>query len=145
MMSLASGSKGITDSVTVCIKVEVLFFSSEDSWSKSWSQAETDLRVTLSCFSTIEKARIQEQRQLGDPTLYSFIQEARGIHNRAQEFVGTIQRKLDRMGISKDKHITADQCVKLCESGVVVELLLFPIRTLRELQYWSTDDNIICL
>ena len=145
MMSLASSSKIVSESVTVCIKVEILFFSLENSWSKSWSQAESDLRVTLSCFSTFEQAQIQEQRQLGDPKLHKFIEEARGIHDRAQGLVDTIQRKLDSIGISKDKDITTEQCVGLCESGMVVELLLFPIGNLRELQYWRTDDNIICV
>ncbi|KAM0235345.1 hypothetical protein ACHAP5_009740 [Fusarium lateritium] len=145
MMSLGSSSKTVTESVTICIKVEILFFSIEDSWSKSWSSAESDLRVTLSCFSTVEQAKLQEQRQLGDPKLYSFIQEARGIHNRAQGLVDTIQRKLDQLGVSKDKHVTTEQCVGLCQSGVVVELLLFPVENLRELQYWKTDENVICM
>ncbi|CAF3506599.1 unnamed protein product [Fusarium graminearum] len=145
MMSLGSSSKTVSESITICIKVEILFFSFEDSWSKSWSSAESDLRVTLSCFSTVEQAKIQEQRQMGDPKLYSFIQEARGIHNRAQGLVDTIQRKLDHLGISKDKHVTTEQCVGLCQSGVVVELLLFPVESLRELQYWKTDQNVICM
>ncbi|XEV01244.1 hypothetical protein FSHL1_006531 [Fusarium sambucinum] len=145
MMSLGSSSKTVSESITICIKVEILFFSFEDSWTKSWSSAESDLRVTLSCFSTLEQAKIQEQRQLGDPKLYSFIQEARGIHNRAQGLVDTVQRKLDQLGVSKDKHVTTEQCVGLCQSGVVVELLLFPVENLRELQYWNTDENVICM
>ncbi|KAH7236518.1 hypothetical protein BKA59DRAFT_406096 [Fusarium tricinctum] len=145
MMSLGSSSKTVSESVTVCIKVEVLFFSFEDSWSKSFSSAESDLRVTLSCFSTVEQAKIQEQRQLGDPKLFSFIEEARGIHNRAQGLVDTIQRKLDHLGVSRAQHVTAEQCVGLCQSGVVVELLLFPVENLRELQYWKTDENVICM
>ncbi|PTD06152.1 hypothetical protein FCULG_00012295 [Fusarium culmorum] len=145
MMSLGSSSRTVSESITICIKVEILFFSFEDSWSKSWSSAESDLRVTLSCFSTVEQAKIQEQRQMGDPKLYSFIQEARGIHNRAQSLVDTIQWKLDQLGVSQDKHVTTEQCVGLCQSGVVVELLLFPVESLRELQYWKTDQNVICL
>ncbi|CAG2011314.1 unnamed protein product [Fusarium graminearum] len=113
MMSLGSSSRTVSESITICIKVEILFFSFEDSWSKSWSSAESDLRVTLSCFSTVEQAKIQEQRQMGDPKLYSFIQEARGIHNRAQGLVDTIQRKLDQLGVSKDKYVTTEQCVGL--------------------------------
>ncbi|KAF5001945.1 hypothetical protein FGRMN_686 [Fusarium graminum] len=113
MMSLASSSKTISESVTICIKVEILFFSFEDSWSKGWSQAVSDLRVTLSYFSTAEQAQIQEQRQLGDPKLYSFIQEARDIHDRAQGLVDTIQRKLNQIGVSSGKDITTDQCMDL--------------------------------
>ncbi|KAI6774871.1 hypothetical protein HG530_001629 [Fusarium avenaceum] len=118
MMSLGSSSKTVSESVTVCIKVEILFFSFEDSWSKSWSSAESDLRVTLSCFSTVEQAKIQEQRQLGDPKLYSLIQEARGIHNRAQGLVDTVQRKLDQLGVSNDKHVTIEQCVGLWSCSI---------------------------
>ncbi|KAF4964578.1 hypothetical protein FSARC_7484 [Fusarium sarcochroum] len=113
MMSLSSSKKTTSESVTISIKVEILFFSFEDSWSKSWSQAESDLRITLSCFSTIEGAMIQEKRQLGDPKLHSVMQEARGIHNRAQGLVDTIQRKLDQIGIMEDKFVTAEQCVEL--------------------------------
>ncbi|KAF4459910.1 hypothetical protein FALBO_13326 [Fusarium albosuccineum] len=145
MMSIGSHRKNTSESVTISIKVKVLFFTIQDSWSKSWSQAEADLRVTLSCFSTVEGAFVQENVQLGNPKLPGILQQARSIHQRAQGLTDTIQRKLDQIGVSNDKSVTIEQCAGLCKSGVVVELLLYPVENLRELQYWKTDTNVICM
>ncbi|KAL9933593.1 hypothetical protein V8E36_007769 [Tilletia maclaganii] len=44
---------------------------------------------------------------------------------------------------SLEKAITPELCDKLIKSCLVVELVLMPVRSLRQVRYWMTEDDII--
>ncbi|KAK0543045.1 hypothetical protein OC846_006545 [Tilletia horrida] len=46
--------------------------------------------------------------------------------------LGTLEREVDQ-----------DTCDRLIKSGLVVELVLMPVRTLRQVRYWISEDDII--
>lgn len=145
MLSQSSSRKTESESNSVSLKVEVLFADYEENWSTSSYSEQSDIQVNVSGFSTLEKVFMREAARKGDPRLQEVLQKARGLHNRAQGLDDSIEKVLNGLKISHMDVLTVEQCEALCQSGAVVELLLVPVETLRELQYWITDTNIICL
>lgn len=55
------------------------------------------------------------------------------------------QAKISTIGLSPGNPVSYSRCVELLKSGVVVELLLLPAKTIREVLEWTTDDNVIAI
>lgn len=52
-------------------------------------------------------------------------------------------KKLDELDIHDGGLVDSSICEKLVESGLVVKLMLVPVITLREVQNWMIEDDII--
>ncbi|KAI0129792.1 hypothetical protein BJ170DRAFT_617617 [Xylariales sp. AK1849] len=66
----------------------------------------------------------------------AFGQRVQGLESRVLEAIEAMEMK-------EEVPYTSDVCDRLCDAGLVMELILLPIKHLREVTKWAMDDNII--
>lgn len=71
------------------------------------------------------------------PELQATISKGRGISQRVRGLDDSVAKILPEISVSNGRLVTREQCAQLCGRGVVVELLLVPVESLRQVRYWT--------
>ncbi|RHZ67384.1 uncharacterized protein CDV56_109626 [Aspergillus thermomutatus] len=137
LFSTDTSSRSETETKSVKISVESWFGDYHKEWSTSSTSTEHHAEVRVSAYSTLEQALVGETVMIGTARFQAAIEQAQGIHQRAQGLADSIAKELAQIGVKKGKLVTQQQCIQLCESGAVIELLLLPVESLRQVRYWT--------
>lgn len=71
------------------------------------------------------------------------ISAAENIASFAHNLEARVNEKMAQTGLYENKPLAQDICERLFASGLVAELLLFPVAQLRDVLIWRTNTNII--
>ncbi|EAW12960.1 uncharacterized protein ACLA_013970 [Aspergillus clavatus NRRL 1] len=137
LFSTDASSRSETETKSVKLSVESWFGDYHKEWSSSSTRTEHQAEVRVSAYSTLEQAIIGETVKLGTARFQAVIEQGRGIHRRAQGLDDSISKLLTQIGVRKGGLVTQQQCMQLCQSGVVAELLLMPVECLRQVRHWT--------
>ncbi|KAJ5646744.1 hypothetical protein N7490_003116 [Penicillium lividum] len=121
----------------VSISVDSLFGDYHEEDATSLSSSEENFEVHISAYSTLEQLLIMETVQAGTPRFQTVLEQGRGIHRRSQDLRNCVALVLQELGVRSGKRVTPQQCSRLCEHALVVELVLMPVETLRQVRAWS--------
>jgi hypothetical protein len=69
--------------------------------------------------------------------------QAIAFGNRIEGLQTRVLEAIRTLDLEEEFLYSSDACNRLCEAGLVMELILLPIKNLRELVRWAADDNII--
>ena len=144
MISGSNASKKELEKFGITVKVEVLFIEASTTHTKDFATSSASSSLRLVGYDTLDyqswKAAEVEGHSLEASTLRV---QAAEVITRSQALDIRVTEKLDELGIRDGDHLDSDDCTKLTESGLVAELVLLPVSTLREVIEWVIEDDVI--
>ncbi|KAK0549217.1 hypothetical protein OC846_004171 [Tilletia horrida] len=173
MVSTNAQSMSQTERLALAVKVELLFFtiSFSKDFSSHQESSSSSLRVTgydtlshsnldktqsWSSTSTVEFDRVQQEsakmRMLGSILPTRVEQKAREVGLPIGDLAKGIPLGARTAPSSTDPYaplaalefeVDKDLCSRLVQSGLVVELVLAPVRSLRQVRYWMVEDDVV--
>jgi hypothetical protein len=143
LVSGASSDKRSLEKFGVTITVEVLFVKASVSHTKNSLKAEAHSNFKIIGYDTLSHTQYNSEAQ-GHAALQSEVtREAEGYCEKAKSLDIRVSDKLDELGIHDGDRVDMKLCEKLTQAGLVVELMLLPVITLREVQNWVIEDDVI--
>ena len=127
----------------VTLKAVVLFFETSKHWKKDFDTFTSNSTLTLLGYDTLAGKTWNERAEgAGDPSARLF-EASKDIALSTQCLDGRLANILDGMRLRDGAELDALTCDELIREGVVVELVLRPIRALRQVMHWVLQDNVI--
>ncbi|KAK4221371.1 hypothetical protein QBC38DRAFT_377261 [Podospora fimiseda] len=127
----------------VTLTVEVLFFEASKHWEKDFNTFASGSSLKLMGYDTLEGKNWNEASSGRGEAAARLFQKSKEIALSTQCMGERLSQILDEMGLHNGDELTMEQCDALTKKGIVVELVLMPIRTLRHVMEWMVQDNII--
>lgn len=130
-MSVDDVTKQSTDTATLKATVKVVFFKPK-TYTTSTTKTHIDhsLKVTLSGYDTMEGFNFRDPKT----SLDSVQQKILKMVDLADDLEARVMQKLKVLGIASNRELTLSECTHLCDSGIVVGIILIPFRLLRGYQ-----------
>jgi len=141
LLSTTSFSSRTDETYGVTATLEVLFFEASKTWTKDFHEANSGQSVKLLGYDTLQ-GQNWNSSTTGDG-VQVFKKQTLQVLSRSQSILNRVVAALSEHGVSDQKGLTNEQCDRLAEAGLVVELLLSPMSSLREVRRWMLEDNII--
>lgn len=137
LVSRATCSSALSERLSVTVAVQALF----------WSYSETEETVSTTS-SKKEERRINGYYTLDGVYVDSGKKEGevKGLMEGMEKLGDKVKGRLEKVlgGDWEDERVlTGEVCERLCEEGLVVELILMPVKTLREVMMWVLNDDVI--
>jgi hypothetical protein len=125
-------------------KVKVLCFGAthHEEWIKSSSSSTA--RFDIVAYDTLDHTMWPpplQEKSLPHPEQDEL--RAKQFGARVQGLTHRVTSAMRSLGLEESTLIGLEECHSLCESGLVMELILLPTRYLRQVMEWATNDNII--
>lgn len=145
-MLISSSSHSTRDKEVygVTLSAEVLFFEASTHWEKDLNTFTSGSSLKLLGYDTLDNKTWNEASTGSSQNSCAALYDAnKQIGLRTQCLGERLSDILDGMGLVNGQQLTIAQCDELAKRGVVVELVLLPIRTVRHVMEWMIQDNII--
>ena len=130
-LTASESSRSEAETVTTTVTVEVLWEDFADSRTVTTKRDVFNMDLALHCYDTLERVNISVRARPGTST-----EDIRKAAVASVERTNTLQRRLrkrlEELEIQHGKVSSIRNCVRAAESGVVMELILMPFRTLKE-------------
>ncbi|KAG7294216.1 hypothetical protein NEMBOFW57_004286 [Staphylotrichum longicolle] len=127
----------------VTVTTEVLFFEASKHWEKAFDTFASGSTLTLLGYDTLAGKNWNERAEGGGEGAARLFDSSKEIGLSTQCLGERLSDILDGMGLQDGAELDAQTCDELIRKGVVVELVLRPVRTLRQAIQWMLQDNII--
>jgi hypothetical protein len=127
----------------VTVTVEVLFFEASKHWEKAFDTFASGSTLTLLGYDTLAGRNWNERAEGAGESAARLFDSSKEIVLSTQCLGERLSKILGDMGLQDGVELDAQTCDELIRKGVVVELVLRPIRTLRQVIQWMLQDNII--
>lgn len=116
-------------------------FSSFKTWTKNFHKFNSNRSLKLLGYDTLEGTNWNSSTSgAGVDSLRS---QTLSLVSRSQSIFNRVEAALDGLGMSDHTQLTNEQCERLAEAGLVVELLLQPMYSLRDIKRWMIEKDII--
>lgn len=141
MVSTSEADKTTTERYAVTVRATVLVYSAEHVEDKFFTYASATSTVNLSAFDTLSSGRWKVVRQGND--VEAMRVTAAYCANLATDLPWRVEQKLKEIGIKPGTTVTRGDCMTMCRSGLIVEVVLLPVSTLREVQRHINSEIIM--
>lgn len=145
LLSVAACAKDVTDTYSFTLAAQAFIFKVSKTYRKFFSEASASSTMTLSGYDTLGSRQItlKGSGTGGGGDIMKLMETANDYENLGQNLDFRIEERMREFSLEPDETIGLEICDAICKSGVVVELLLSPMVTLREVMLWGKNDNII--
>lgn len=145
LASASMQSKAQSDVLNITAKVESIF--GDASWSKDTrsSSSSFSMGLTVSGYDTLN----QENHNFSVTSQSMELQRAaKDLMSKGQNLPGRTKERAAQLGLTDGMReemfsLTRETYKRIVEGGLVLELLLMPVASLREVHLWTMNDNII--
>lgn len=142
MLSEGATTSSTVERLSVKVQVTVLFYNNSHTEEKFFTEASENSTFQLSAFDTLSDLHVSETR-IGSGGLESLRKTAGGLSAMANQLGHRVSAKMDELNLQNSDSLEFEMCEKLCASGLVVQLTLLPLSTLREVILWSSSTDVI--
>ena len=144
MISGSNASKKELEKFGITVKLEVLFIEASTTHTNDFETLASSNASKLVGYDTLDHQcwKSSELEDRGSAAL-SLREQAKEIINRSQILDLRVSEKLDELEVRDSDHLSLEDCRKLTGSGLVAELVLLPVETLRQVIEWVIEDDII--
>lgn len=134
MVSVSTSNKAVTESLAIEIRVKVLFATFKELTKKSWSSFESDARFNMVGYYTLRNLVLRDSvTGMGD-NFVDMVQRGMNVIDRMDDVPAEVEGMIKKCGVVSGVDLTHKVCEALCQAGIVAELILVPVETLREVQ-----------
>ena len=125
----------------VTVTLEVLFVPVSKTWTKDFEEFGAGRSLKLLGYDTLDGINWSRKSEgSGVDTLRS---DTLTIIERSQCIFNRVEETLDRFELRDGQDLTGANCDALIQAGVVVELILLPMASIRDVAQWSIERDII--
>jgi len=142
MCGESAQANSTVEKLSVKVEVTALLYTDTYTDSKFFSTAGESSSFSLAGFDTLSDLHVLEN-SMGGGGLNSLRQKATSLSAMADQLTSRVQAKLRNFGLYEKQALSFEMCEKICESGLVVELILLPINKLRDVVKWTKTDDVI--
>ena len=142
LISQAASSSMTSEHLSVEVKVKVLFVTISHSWNTDSSSSSASQSVRVIGYDTLTDTHVSGVAS-GGPGTAELGASAQELVAMAQGLGLRVDGKLAEMGLREEEPLEYATCDRLTREGLVAELILLPITTMRQVLEWSTSDDII--
>lgn len=143
LASAASVDSQFYKRLKIVLKIQILFFTIRktivDGEQKSHLAFQSE---SFSGYDSLSNTYVLATSKKGSRP-EDALAAAENLADLAQNLVSRVDEKIVQTGLDKDEPLTQKDCERLFASGLVVELLLFPVAQLRDVLVWRNNTNII--
>ena len=143
MVSGSHSDKRTLDRFGITVTVEVLFIEASVTYTQDFVQTEALNTLKIIGYDTLGHTKYNSMAVDQAPLKSEAKKQAQDYCDKAKTLDLRVTEKLDALDIHDGDQIDIAMCQKLVEAGLVVELMLLPAITLRQVQAWMLEDNII--
>ena len=143
---LVSGSnshKRTLDRFGITVTVEVLFVETSVTHTKDFAKTEALNTLKVIGYDTLGQTTYNSMAEDHAAIGSEVRKQAEDLCEKSRTLDTRVAEKLDELDIHDGDQIDTSMCQKLVEAGLVVELMLLPAITLRQVQAWVIEDDII--
>jgi hypothetical protein len=131
-----------TETLSVEVTVQVLFWSDTYSTSTTTHSESHSATVTVLGYDTLTNLHVSKMTKLGVFNV-DVGQDAQSLIHMAQSLPTRVDQKMAEVNLPENEPLSYEICDRLTKAGLVAELVLLPVGTMREVLVWATNDNII--
>jgi hypothetical protein len=131
------------ESLSITVKVETFFGSAEDTTSEYSREAFSSVRMDLIGYDTLTHQSIIKSSAGEQGPTSEIVGEARSLLQMGHDLSSRIEREIKKYGLENGVPVNAGVCDQLTKGCLVVELILLPVRTWREIVAWSNNTVVI--
>ena len=143
LLSQSSEDRRTVDIVALEAKVEVLCFEKTYRRDKRWTESSASSDFQVCGYDTLDHVKYSSSPAYGPSTPEERERQTKAFSARARTLEERVMHTMRALGVVESDSVGFEVCEKLCRSGLVMELILLPVTTLREVMLWATDDDII--
>lgn len=145
MLSGSNAARKELEQFGVTLKVKVLFVEKAETWTKDEVISSQSSGLSLSGYDTLSNQYWSlGLGHAGTGTDVKAVQQcAADVISESRTLESRIEDKLDDLNIVDGETLSIEYCDDLIKSGLVVELVLLPVTSLRQVILWLQKDNII--
>lgn len=112
-----------------------------ETWTKDFEEFGAGRSLKLLGYDTVDGENWSRKTEGGGvDTLRS---DAREIVKRSQCILERVDQTLERLELWDGQDLTSAQCDSLIQAGIVVELILLPMASMRDVARWRIERDII--
>lgn len=141
LISSSSSSKEKIDAYTVRVTGKVLFWEATKVWTKDFREASSGRSFELLGYDTMETRNWKMQSKNDD--VAAMQEQSALIHLRSQCLRARTLDLLDVLKFEHGQELTWDDCDRLADSGLILELIMLPMSCLRDVAHWMVNDDVI--
>lgn len=143
LVSAASVDSQLYKKLKIILKVQILFIKIQTTLVDEVQTSQYSFQSeSLSGYDSLSNTYVLATSKRGSRP-EDAISTAEKLANLAQNLASRVDDKIVQTGLDKNEPLTMEDCEKLFASGLVVELLLFPVALIRDVLVWRTNTNII--
>ncbi|CAD6898040.1 unnamed protein product [Tilletia laevis] len=173
MVSTSAQSMSQTERMALAVRVEFLFFDISFSYQIESHQASSNSSLRVTGYDTLSHSNLDKNQSWSSTSTVEFDrvrQESAKMKVLGSILPTRVEQRAREIGLpvsdrskgiplgsrsiplptgpyaplaALEYEVDIDLCSKLVRSGLVVELVLAPVRSLRQVRYWMTEDDIV--
>ncbi|KAH7376389.1 hypothetical protein B0T11DRAFT_324292 [Plectosphaerella cucumerina] len=142
MLSSSAFEKEVVEQYSIKAALKVLFIEVSHTWAKNFHTFSASKRMRLLGYDTLSDTNwnVTQESPLDMQNLSS---QAKEVILRSQNLLERSMKLLENQGMHDGDHLSNSQCDFLTNVGMVVELVLLPMSSLRDVARWTTERNVI--
>lgn len=142
MISSHSFEKKKVEQYGITLTVEVLMVEASKTWTKDFYAFAAGKEMRLVGYDTLSDQNWNvSMKSTGD--IQKLSEAAEQVMKNSQDLLERSVKALEDKHLFHGDHLSRTQCDILAKSGIVVELVLLPMSTLRDVARWTTERNVI--
>ena len=141
LVSASSFSSKNVEKYGIEATLEVLMFEASKTWTKDFHEFGSGRSLKLLGYDTLEG--VNWNSSTNGAGVDSLKMQTLSLVSRSQSILDRVEAALDGLEMSDHTHLTNEQCDRLTEAGLVIELLLQPMSSLRDIKRWMFEEDII--
>lgn len=141
LISASSFSSKKVETFGIKVTLEVLIFEASKTWTQDFHEFNSSRSLKLLGYDTLDG--VNWNSSTSGASVDSFKLHTLSLVSRSQSILNRVEAALDGYEMSDRMQLTNEQCDRLIEAGLVVELLLQPMYSLRDVKRWTIEDNVI--
>lgn len=143
LVSAASVDSQFYKRLKIILKIQILFITIRTTLVDELQRSQFSLQSeSLSGYDSLSNTYVLATSRRGSRP-EDVLSAAENLANLAQNLASRVDEKMVHTGLDKNGPLTLEDCERLFASGLVVELLLFPVALIRDVLVWRTNTNII--
>ncbi|KAE8250066.1 hypothetical protein A4X13_0g4961 [Tilletia indica] len=170
MVSTNSQSMSLAERRTLSVKIESFFFDIEFTTHFDSAEASASASLRVTGYDSLLHTVIDQSQSWAASATADFDRMQRDtakMRNLGSTLPTRVEKKAEEVGLllsptavfgdravkinnspytpiaALERDVDESLCERLVKSGLVVEMVLIPVRSLRSVQYWITEDDII--
>lgn len=141
LISASSFSSKQVEKFGIKVTLEVLFLEASKTWNQDFYEFNSGRSLKLLGYDTLEGTYHTDS--ISGSGVDLFRSQALSLVSQSQSMLNRVEAALDGLEMFDATQLTNEQCDRLIEAGLVVELLLQPMHSLRDVKRWTSENNII--